>query len=60
MYVCRSAITALATKLNQYCNQTDHHGDTEDEDRSVVLFLVGLLCLTGLTRLVSGGDDDTS
>ena len=47
-------MSALAKKLNQYCRQTDLHGDTEDEDRSVVLFLVDLVWLTGLTRAVSG------
>ena len=47
-------MSVLAKKLDQYCRQIDHHGDTEDEDRSVVLFLVGLVWLTGLTRAVSG------
>ena len=48
-------MSALTKKLHQYCSQIlHHHGDTDDEDRSVVLFLVGLVWLAGLTRAVSG------
>ena len=47
-------MSALAKKLDQYCSRTDHQGNTEGQDRSVVLFLVGLVWLTGLKRAVSG------